>query len=1225
MLSQVQSSGRVMAVWREPFKLGSPQVDYWPEGLTVSEIVDRMPCLPENFREVGVVTINGTRIPGRMWDKVRPKAHRAEKPVGITLQVRTQGGRGGGGGKSVFRMVAAIALTVVTAGIAGGAAAPLLGASFAAGTIGASLLAAGVSLVGSLILNSLSSTPARGSNTASETSDGGGSTLEGASVQGNVLQPNAALPRVIGTRRIYPPFAFEPISEYIGQDEFVEAVYCLAGPHQISEPRLGQATVVPNDLDGDVLLQIDEGLPGTPVGFTVPQRYGRTFPLNVEMSVHGTDPDDLSLFEPPLPVFHGTCTAEDPDEAWLHMFSQGMVSQNPSDGTLRAIRIPFRIRMRLRGTSTWRYLPEFHYMDATQSQRRIQVKFKFGAAYSEGNLPQPSINRGFIEARSFVPGQDVLPTGPSWTCDSYFNPSGTNVIYNASTFNTTGIQNFTLSADTIEVYLDVADWPKGIYDVEIIRGATFLNSQFNSTNYTVNGDVLDLYGSRETEVLPLSRENLMDRMTLVRMISIKKLRPINQQNIALIRLRARNRSVDSLSVRASGYVNDYVANPAESFDDVPWATYDASANLQWRGLTWSPELKRFVAVAQTGTGNRAMTSPNGTVWTERGTPSDISWYKVVWAKSLGLFVAVALDNVTGNIMISDDGISWVVKNQPAANRLLCVEWSEDLGVLVAGQMSPSTLIARSVDGNTWTHHTSAIADVRDIRWSSEQNQFVAVGNTGDTSCVATSPDGSTWAAQTGISGNWNGVAYSPLLDLYVAVGLSTAGTQNVMTSPDGIAWTGIVTPSTDTMLSVVWIPEINIFVAGGANGTVLTSVDGVNWAVQSSPIANTIFSATWSPRLQMLAFVSNGQTNSVLTKNVYPDGWTQLTVTSNPAAHYRDILSGVLNFDPLPTELHDEQSLIDWHAKCESEGYRCDLIVEGGSLFEVLRIVASCGYARPYQSEVWGVIQDYDRSAESPVQIFTPRNMNNFIWRKAFPRLPAGFRINFRSDEFEYNGRQIVVYRDGASPSDILTEQVTYDGLVEREAVVRRARFDLRQAQYRSAVYSFEAPADAIVCRRGSLIGVNHDTFLRVYGAGRVLGIALNGDDEVIAIEVDSLLEVKNIDDIIDTLDLNSVSNMLDLGINTSIALRTDDGLISIKAISNSPGETTVLEFSEPFENVSIITGGPLVKLGTLFTIGVTGKEFKRLIVSDINPGNNLTSTITAVDEAPQIWSNLDG
>ena len=52
-----------------------------------------------------------------------------------------------------------------------------------------------------------------------------------------------------------------------------------------------------------------------------------------------------------------------------------------------------------------------------------------------------------------------------------------------------------------------------------------------------------------------------------------------------------------------------------------------------------------MAVADTGTGNRVMTSPDGVTWTARTSAADNAWRGVCYGN--GLFVAVA-DTGTGN-------------------------------------------------------------------------------------------------------------------------------------------------------------------------------------------------------------------------------------------------------------------------------------------------------------------------------------------------------------------------------------------------------------------------------------------------------------------------------------------------------------------------------------------------------------------------------------------------
>jgi hypothetical protein len=64
-------------------------------------------------------------------------------------------------------------------------------------------------------------------------------------------------------------------------------------------------------------------------------------------------------------------------------------------------------------------------------------------------------------------------------------------------------------------------------------------------------------------------------------------------------------------------------------------------------VCWSAELGLFAAVANTGTGNRVMTSPDGIVWTARSSAADNGWLSVCWSAELGLFAAVA-NTGTGN-------------------------------------------------------------------------------------------------------------------------------------------------------------------------------------------------------------------------------------------------------------------------------------------------------------------------------------------------------------------------------------------------------------------------------------------------------------------------------------------------------------------------------------------------------------------------------------------------
>ena len=124
---------------------------------------------------------------------------------------------------------------------------------------------------------------------------------------------------------------------------------------------------------------------------------------------------------------------------------------------------------------------------------------------------------------------------------------------------------------------------------------------------------------------------------------------------------------------------------------------------------------------------------------------------------------------------------------------------------------------------------------------------------------------SSWTSRTASeASSWRSVTWSPELGIFVAV--ANAGTNQVMTSPDGINWTGRTAEASDWN-SITWSPELGIFVAVAFNGTnrVMTSPDGINWTSRTASEASDWVSVTWSPELGIFVAVSYYGTNQVMT------------------------------------------------------------------------------------------------------------------------------------------------------------------------------------------------------------------------------------------------------------------------------------------------------------------------------------------------------------------------
>lgn len=191
---------------------------------------------------VALVTESGSEIiDRRYWHRVRPRP-------GVRVVIRIIAG------KNALRSVLAIVITI--AAIATGQAwglqfGQMLGLSgAAAGTIGTALLTAGVNIIGNLLLNALVP-PVKPESPEAQRNR--------YSISGwrNRLEPDGAVPVILGRMRYAPPFAVLSHSEIVGDDQYVRAVFTAGeGPLDISDIRIGETPITEYD---EVEVEIREG------------------------------------------------------------------------------------------------------------------------------------------------------------------------------------------------------------------------------------------------------------------------------------------------------------------------------------------------------------------------------------------------------------------------------------------------------------------------------------------------------------------------------------------------------------------------------------------------------------------------------------------------------------------------------------------------------------------------------------------------------------------------------------------------------------------------------------------------------------------------------------------------------------------------------------------------------------------------------------------------------
>lgn len=265
-----------------------------------------------------------------------------------------------------------------------------------------------------------------------------------------------------------------------------------------------------------------------------------------------------------------------------------------------------------------------------------------------------------------------------------------------------------------------------------------------------------------------------------------------------------------------------------------------------------------------------------TSWTQESLTASKN-QDVCWSPALGIFVAVSQD---GDIQTSPDGVTWTAQVNPdrsfGACNLICICWSPDLALfcIIGNSTHTGTLSMTSSDGVTWTAHSTPY-DGFDICWSPELHIFcVAAGN--NAQGIMTSPDGITFTGVTVPCVEPLGICWAPEIGIFCSVSLGGGIDPLAMTSPDGVTWTPITTGITGaaSLQQIAWSPALRLFVAVDPSD-VVSSPDGVTWTARSHP-GGQWSGICWSPDAGLFVAVSFFAPNQVIVSS---DGinWTLQT------------------------------------------------------------------------------------------------------------------------------------------------------------------------------------------------------------------------------------------------------------------------------------------------------------------------------------------------------------
>jgi hypothetical protein len=262
-------------------------------------------------------------------------------------------------------------------------------------------------------------------------------------------------------------------------------------------------------------------------------------------------------------------------------------------------------------------------------------------------------------------------------------------------------------------------------------------------------------------------------------------------------------------------------------------------------LVYASSLNLYVAV---GAGGTILTSPNGTVWTDRSLGDLwVMFNKVVWTGTR--FVAVGDQ---AEMFTSPDGINWTQRS--SGYDLYGVIWDGSRYIAVGEK----GYVMISPDGEIWTYYYSG--DYEFLRDVATDGAIYAVA---EQDVIYTTTDFVTWTPDYTTSGS-RAVIYGG--GQFVAVNTGLVGGEAYM-SPDGSAWARTDT-GTQGLRDIVYDGS-GQYVAVGMGGTIATSSDAATWTTRNSTIINTILSVSWANSLYLATATSGKAVTS-------PDGitWT---------------------------------------------------------------------------------------------------------------------------------------------------------------------------------------------------------------------------------------------------------------------------------------------------------------------------------------------------------------
>lgn len=322
----------------------------------------------------------------------------------------------------------------------------------------------------------------------------------------------------------------------------------------------------------------------------------------------------------------------------------------------------------------------------------------------------------------------------------------------------------------------------------------------------------------------------------------------------------------------------------------------------------------------------------------------------------------------------------------------------------------------------------------------------------------------------------------------------------------------------------------------------------------------------------------------------------EIVLNRHPAWHVYDILTGTACVTPIDKSQIDIQSFIDWE-KTYPDWY-VDKAIDGG--FTRLECINNmCSAAKALFTNINGKYTIVlDKAGKSPVAAISPRNSYGFSFSKNFEKELHGFKVKYIEPERDWTEQEVIVYNSGYNKDNATEfENIESYGCTSRELAWKWGKFMLGQYVLRPETYTVSQDVENLIVNIGDVVLLSHDVLKVGIGSARIKQVYYNEAGKVNRLWLDDAFELPQ-------------------DRNYTMILRNSLGKLSNYAIDGNTESSYFVDLLNPTSD--------LFEDGDQVFIGETDRVTFSTIVTKIEPGDDLSATLTLVPEAPEIHDESD-